>query len=134
MTSEYTFLQARGSSRFALVTVDSDESAEWSLSFGPAIALTVPWCMESVRAGIDGARRHCQRAGGRPWRVTVAGVQVTPADTTEDALWCAAAIAAWKPWGQYEGSEELAFDGQRWSVSFLGALDVPLRIDTRIRG
>ena len=118
MLGEYRFLRTRGGTKFARVRVRSEADAAWNVSFEAAVGpFPVRWS-DAIREGIDHAVAHHERLGGHAHRVIVEEVQATTSDTTEDALSCAAAIAAWKSWGRDEESVRLAVAGDQWSVTF----------------
>ena len=118
MIAEYQFMKSLGGTRFARVTVESapadswtviwDDSADpmWRRLFGAAI-----------ESGVNQAIAEARGCGCGPFAVRIVQVVSVAVDATEDAMTCAAAMAAWKSWGGNEAAVQFFHDGN-WTVKF----------------
>lgn len=71
-----------------------------------------------VEAGIDDARTWHLSKGGADASFQVTELGIFPVDTKADAVRCAATAAAWKALGNSEAELSIAWDGDRWVVTF----------------
>jgi hypothetical protein len=120
MRGEHKFVRTRGGILgFALVTLESEPSVTWQVVWHDEqelTALRAPF-ESAVDSGIKIAAAAHELRGGAPQRVEILAIGHNPADTRPDAVTCAAAIAAWKSWGQDPAQAQVEYlDG--WTVAF----------------
>lgn len=119
MKSEYRFLRTQsGATSFARVTLSASPASEWCIEFDRVMPI-VPAYLDALRDGIAIAVREYERLGGVPHRIEVDALQETPADTSPDAVRCAATVATWKAFGREESRIVISYQTDHWETSFV---------------
>lgn len=119
MRSHYRFMRTReGITRFAMVTVHAQVSSSWEIVLDPSLGRLMDAQADAVRKGISAAANEYEKHGGKPHRVFVESIVETAADSSIDAIFCAAAVAAWKCLGGEEAEALISFADDKWHVTF----------------
>jgi hypothetical protein len=120
MVTHKFFRVKRGAHNFAEVSVSlrQEEGAieiSWSAEATPLQGRYRSAIEAAVRAGAAAAAA----LGTRPSRIHVEQIVEVPADTTSDAVGCAAALAAWKAWGLPLDRTSVSLDSEgQWRVDY----------------
>ena len=123
---QYTFFKitAEGS-HIAGVDVSCSEAGHLEIELSPEIAVVdASEFGESLERGVRTAHDFWIRRGGTPHHVRVERVLFYPADSTQDAMECAATMATWLTLGGSKDQLRKSFDGDRWGFSLVDG-DVP---------
>lgn len=119
MIGAFRFLRTfQGSVKFADVSVASTPAARLEVSWAAGLDPLQRLYGGAVADGVGIAFDEHRRRGGTPHAVEVTALRESPADTTADAVKCAAAIACWKSWGHPESEATLVNVAGEWNVSF----------------
>jgi len=116
MKSSYKFLRVhQGLPRFAKITAASEPADDWCIFLEPEIDEL--W-IDAVESGLRAAMAEQERLGARRFSITASSLVWSPVDTTEDAVRCAATVAAWMSFGNDAALVCVRMDGPFWTVSF----------------
>jgi hypothetical protein len=119
MKGGYRFLRTReGITGFAKVEVSSRPSDKWAISWSVGLDEQMAIYGETVTEAVMAAAAGHERLGGGRHSVQVDLLIESAVDTKADAVFCAAAIAAWKSWGRAEEDVSIAYVNGRWRVEF----------------
>lgn len=117
--AEYRFLQTRnGAVTFAKISVVSSASEAWVVVMGEAVKVAEVAYGQAILDGLKIAMEEQDKRNGPRFSIVVNELVETVADTTADAVECAAAVAAWKSFGGEEDDIVLRFGGGRWQAFF----------------
>lgn len=120
MRGDYRFMKSRnGILGFAAVSVESEPSTRWDIRWSDEADLQALRHVfgAAVEEGVRLAAVDHEKAGGAPQRVEILALGHNPADTRPDAVRCAAAVAAWKPWGHDDATARFQHEAE-WAVTF----------------
>ena len=131
MISDFRFMRQKGKPAFARVWVDGEADGNGAAVVADALpdrvnpdegevnARTAPGWVAAALEGITQVLEHARQAG---WvsapQVRLVKLVGTVADTTEDAVRCAAGCATWKALQLPDPGPEAEFDGVRWHILF----------------
>jgi hypothetical protein len=119
MKAEHRFLRTRdGITRFARVTLSSEPAKSLEIHFAPSLGGLLSAYHDALRAGISAAASQHEKLGGQWHRIHLVALAESAVDTSPDAVYCAAAVAAWKSFGRDEGDALVSFADGQWVVSF----------------
>jgi hypothetical protein len=88
------------------------------VTFAPLPLRQVERYGAAIREGVLAAAARFEQTGGTRQWVHVDEMVESMVDTTEDAVRCAATLAAWKSFGRDESEAVLSFQDGNWHVSF----------------
>ena len=112
MQSSYKFFKHRnGISAFAEVAISSEPSSDFHVGWADDLVREEQDYRNAVREGVAQAARWHTDLGGEHASFTICRLVELRVDTKEDAVLCAAAMAAWKALGHPESEIEFVFDG-----------------------
>ena len=125
MRGECKFVRHRhGLTAFARVDVVARPEAVWSFPWEVEpkthglYAIPQHFFGNALESGLRAAAREHGARGGTPHCLTVVSTGCVPADTLEDAVACAATLAAWKALGHDEAETVVEFVDGQWRVRF----------------
>lgn len=118
--AEYRFLRTRdGATTFAKVCVVAAASETWSIALDETVRRAAAVYRDAVVAGLKIAMEEQDKRKGHRFSVVATDLTETAADTTADAVECAAVVAAWKSFGGEEDDILLRYSDRGWKACFI---------------
>ena len=119
MKATYKFFKYKaGISSFAVVGLEAVSSSKTGVVWLPELVEYERTYSNAVAGGVAAAMKHHMTRGGAPSSFIVTEFTELIVDTKEDAVCCAATVAAWKALGHDESEIVFEFDGH-WKAKVL---------------
>ena len=114
MKATYKFFKYKaGISSFAVVGLETVSSSETGVVWSTKLVEYERTYSDAVAEGVAAAMKHHITRGGAPSSFIVTEFTELIVDTKEDAVCCAATVAAWKALGHDESEIVFEFDGHK---------------------